>query len=228
MKRSRLFMPVFRRILLLSIVLPTAAAAGGTLPRSEPVTVANVFDGDTIVVLRRGEAVTIRLIGVDTPETSRPETPVQFYGPEASDYTRRSLLGATVTLEFEPKGRPGGDRDKYGRTLAYVIDQGGRNFNLELIRRGYGRIYLRYPFTLQREFLAAEREARSAGLGIWNEAGRAAWSDPARRGSIIGNSKSRIFHLPGQQDYDKVGEKNRIYFQTEEEALQAGFRKALK
>lgn len=173
----------------------------------------------------RGRPVTVRLIGVDTPETGRSGTPVQFYGPEASDHTRRSLLGSTVRLEFEPPDRPGGATDKYGRLLAYVFTEKAGNFNLELVRLGYGHAYTRYPFSLQQKFRAAEQEARRAGAGVWNAAGRAAWSDPRTRGRIIGNARSRIYRLPGQQGYDEVQEKNRIYFTSEEDAVRAGFRK---
>ncbi len=199
---------------------------GGSTVKGERVLVARVFDGDTILVDRSGQQTTIRLIGVDTPEISRPDTPVEFYGPEAAEFARRTLEGARVQLEFESPGRPGGPVDQYGRTLAYVFTEDGKNFNLELVRLGYGRVFDKYPFRYEREFKQAERAARKAGLGIWNEAKRAAWKDPGARGRIIGNIKSHIYHLPGQYGYDKVAEKNRIYFKTEEEADKAGFRRA--
>ncbi len=212
----------------LGFALVLAAACELSLAETPagPVVVSNVYDGDTIVVVLGGREVTIRLIGVDTPETAKPDTPVQFYGPEASDFTRRALLGKQVRLEFEAPGRPGGALDKYGRTLAYVITADGKNFDLELVRLGYGRAYTKYPFRYQRDFEKAERSARKAGLGMWDKDKRAAWSDPARRGTVIGNIKSHIYHLPGQDGYDRVREKNRIYFPTEEEAQKAGFRKA--
>jgi micrococcal nuclease len=215
--------------LCLAVVLaaiPAACTPGHANTRTGQVVVSAVFDGDTIVVVLGGGEVTVRLIGVDTPETGRPDTPVQFYGPEASDFTRRALLGKQVLLEFEPPGRPGGATDKYGRTLAYVIAGDGTNFNLELVRLGCGRVYTKYPFQYQHAFEKAERAARKAGLGMWDKNKRAAWSDPGQRGTIIGNTRSRIYHLPGQEGYDRVREKNRIYFPTEEEAQKAGFRKA--
>jgi len=212
------------------VVILAAVPATSTLCRADtqagPAVVSTVFDGDTIVVVLGGREVTIRLIGVDTPETARPDTPVQFYGPEASDFTRHALLGKQVRLEFEAPGRPGGATDKYGRTLAYVITGDGTNFNLELVRLGYGRVYAKYPFRYQRTFEKAETAARKAGIGMWDKNKRAAWSDPARRGTVIGNTRSRIYHLPGQVGYDRVREKNRIYFPSEEEAQKAGFRKA--
>jgi micrococcal nuclease len=219
-------------LLLMAVFLlpgaPLRAAGSGDARPREQVVVLDVYDGDTIVVLRGGTEATIRLIGVDTPETGRPDTPVQFYGPEATDFTRRSLLGKSIRLEFELPDRPGGGMDKYGRLLAYVLTGDGANFNAELIRLGYGRVYTKYPFSYQPEFQQAERTARRAGLGIWNKPQRAAWSDPVQRGKVIGNVRSRIYHVPGQEGYDRVLEKNRIYFPTEDEARTAGFRKAGK
>jgi len=199
---------------------------GGGTSRGERVVVSQVYDGDTIVVDRDRQKTTIRLIGVDTPETGRPNTPVQFYGPEASDFTRKALLGKWVRLEFEPPNRPGGSIDHYGRTLAYVITEDGRNFGLELVRLGYGRAYTRYPFKYMKEFKAAERAARAQGLGMWSQERKAAWSNPETRGKIIGNIRSHIYHLPGQYGHDRVAEKNRVHFNTEEEAVKAGYRKA--
>lgn len=198
--------------------------SGGDI-ESNRVIVSKVYDGDTIVVGRGWRRTTIRLIGVDTPEVAHPDKPVEFYGPEASDFTQRSLTGKWVRLEFEI-GRSGGDVDRYGRVLAYVITEDGKNFNLELVRLGYGRVYGHYPFKYYREFKTAEKAAREQGIGLWSKEKKAVWSNPARRGKIIGNIRSHIYHLPGQHGYDKVSEKNRIYFETEEEAKGAGFRKA--
>jgi len=202
------------------------AAAGADPPPSERVLVTDVVDGDTIKVLRGRRQDTVRLIGVDTPETARPHTPVQFYGPEASLFTRRALLEKRVRLEFEDQDRKGGGRDKYGRVLAYIFTDDGKHFNLELVKLGFGKAYTRYPFKYQQEFVRAEQAARAAGRGLWNDAQRARWSDPARRGKVVGNLRTGIYHVPGQRYYSSIGEKNRIYFPTEEDARTAGFRKA--
>jgi micrococcal nuclease len=216
-----------------AILLALAVAAGQTFwtysggdARSEDVVVTNVYDGDTIVIGRGWRQTTVRLIGVDTPETARPDTPVQFFGPEATDFTRTMLEGKEVRLEFEAPDRPGGGIDHYGRTLAYVITEDGMNFNLELVRRGYGRAYTRYPFRYMKEFKMAERAARAAGIGMWAKDRKVVWSDPEQRGRIIGNIRSHIYHLQGQYGYEKIAEKNRVYFKTEEEASKAGYRKA--
>lgn len=222
-----------KSIIVISILISLSLAGigrslwiydGGTVS-GERVVVSRVYDGDTIVVGRGWNRTTIRLIGVDTPETVRPDHPEEFFGPEASAFTRAALESRRVKLELEPN-RPGGAIDHYGRTLAYVITDDGKNFNQELIRLGYGRAYTRYPFKYQREFKAAERAARDAGLGIWSLRKKSGDAERNRQGPIIGNTRSRIYHLPGQFGYHKVSPKNRVYFTTAEEAEKARFRKA--
>ncbi|MGA2631212.1 MAG: thermonuclease family protein [Terriglobia bacterium] len=118
-----------------------------------------VIDGDTIQ-LDGGERV--RLIGVDTPETVDPRRPVQYFGKEASAFTRRLAEGRTVRLEF-------GDEtfDRYHRTLAYVYLPDGTFLNAEIIRQGYGFAYTRFPFRYQEEFVRLERQAREERRGLW-------------------------------------------------------------
>ena len=102
--------------------------------------VVDVLDGDTIVVRRAGAAEeTVRLLGVDTPETHHPTKPVECFGPEASAYTTSRLLGEAVRLEDDVERR-----DLYDRRLAYVYVDGAR-FNDELLRRGYARLLVIDP-----------------------------------------------------------------------------------
>jgi len=124
-------------------------------------TVVRVVDGDTIM-LDGGERV--RLIGVDTPETVHPQKPVERFGKQASEFTRRLLEGRRVRLEFDQQRR-----DHYSRTLAYVHLPDGRLANEEIIRQGYGHAFTKYPFAqeMMDRFRAAEREAREAGRGLW-------------------------------------------------------------
>ena len=144
--------------------IPTSPApAPGPAVQGRLVT--RVVDGDTIVVEGVG---TVRLIGVDTPETVDPDSPVEYYGKEASDFTRRVADRQIVTLEFDQ------DRvDRYGRTLAYVYLPDGTLLNAEIIRLGYGFAYTFFPFRLIEEFRALEREARAAGRGLWAPRGSA-------------------------------------------------------
>ena len=128
--------------------------------------VSDVRDGDTIEVLYGSNSVqAIRLIGVDTPETVHPEKPVECYGPEASAYTKNALKGREVGVELDSSQ---GEYDAYDRILAYVyID--GRNFNLDLIKNGYGYEYtFNEPYRYQKAFREAESYAVSNALGLWS------------------------------------------------------------
>ena len=133
-------------------------------------TVARVVDGDTLVVSpspnpASSEGDRVRLIGVDTPESVAPSRPVERFGKEASEFTRRLCEGRRVRLVFAPAQT----QDRYGRTLAYVYLEDGTFLNAEIIRQGYGFAYTRFPFAYLEEFRALEREARDARRGLWSE-----------------------------------------------------------
>ena len=123
--------------------------------------VARVIDGDTIELDGKEK---VRLTGVDTPETVDPRKPVQYFGKEASEFTRRMAEGKRVRLEFDQD-----TKDRYGRTLAYVYLEDGTFLNAEIIKQGYGFAYTKYPFKYMEEFRQYEREAREAGRGLWKK-----------------------------------------------------------
>lgn len=137
------------------------ASAGRS--RREAV-VAKVIDGDTLEI-SGGERV--RLIGVDTPETRHPRKPQQYFGKQATYFTRRMAEGRKVVLEVDPANSRRGHRDRYGRTLAYVYLPDGRLLNREIIAQGYGFAYTRFPFARMEAFRAAQLEARGAKRGLW-------------------------------------------------------------
>jgi len=118
-----------------------------------------VIDGDTIV-LDGNERV--RLIGVDTPETKDPRKPVQYFGREACEFTKRLVEGLKVRLDYDLN-----KKDKYGRTLAYVYLEDGTFLNAEIIKKGYGFAYRHFLFKYYDEFKRYEREAREKGIGLW-------------------------------------------------------------
>ena len=119
-----------------------------------------VVDGDTIVVKGLGK---VRLIGIDTPETVHPNKPVEYFGKEASAFTKRMVEGKRVRLEWDFQ-----KTDKYRRYLAYVyLVEGDVFVNEEIVRQGYGFAYTKYPFRYMERFRALEREAREAGRGLW-------------------------------------------------------------
>ncbi len=126
-------------------------------------TVVDTIDGDTIrVAYADGRQDTVRLLGVDTPETHHPTKPVECFGPEASDHTRARLLGREVSLERDVEAR-----DIYGRFLAYVVVDGTR-YNDELLRDGYARYLVIAPNGAHaRSLLAAELDAQHARRGLW-------------------------------------------------------------
>jgi micrococcal nuclease len=140
-------------------VSPSTSTAASS---DELVLVERVVDGDTLV-LSGGDRV--RLIGVDTPETHHPTKPVQPFGPEAYEFTRRKVEGKRVQLKFDP----GETKDRYGRTLAYVyID--GEFLNELLIRQGLARALTNYPFSsdMKQVFRTAEAQAKAAKRGVWS------------------------------------------------------------
>jgi len=127
--------------------------------------VVHVVDGDTLSIELDGKAVTLRLIGLDTPETVDPRKPVQCFGKEASDEAKRLLTSTSVRLEYDDSQ---GAYDKYGRTLAYLYLEDGRLFNMYMIAEGYGHEYTYdTPYRYQMEFKAAEETVRSERRGLW-------------------------------------------------------------
>jgi len=122
------------------------------------------IDGDTISVDMNGTPQSIRFIGVDTPETHKPNTPVQCYGPQAAAFTKQMIGSGRVRLVADS----GSDsRDIYGRLVRYVYLPDGRNLDELLIQNGYGFAYTYYPFTLAAHFAADQQSAQASGKGLW-------------------------------------------------------------
>jgi micrococcal nuclease len=148
-------------------ILAAASLGGwwlGTVRRTATAayTVVAVHDGDTIEVARDGGRDTVRLLGIDTPETRHPTEPVECFGPEAAAYTAGRLTGRRVHLEGDVEAR-----DRYDRRLAYVILDGER-FNDELLRLGYAELLVIEPnHAHARTMLRAELEAKRARRGLW-------------------------------------------------------------
>ncbi len=123
-----------------------------------------VYDGDTLGVDMNGKTERVRMIGVDTPETHKPNTPVQCFGPEASNYTKNLLSGKTVRLEADPTNS---NRDRYDRLLRYVYTENGDLVNQSLLDQGYGFAYLSFPFEKSKQFDEAGESARQRKIGLW-------------------------------------------------------------
>lgn len=126
--------------------------------------VQRVVDGDTIVL--RQNKLRVRLQGIDTPETVKPNAAVEAWGEEASAYTRQFLEEADWRVRLEIDGEP---TDRYGRHLAFVW-HGDRLLNDELVRSGLARAKTTFDFSqpMKQRLRAAESEARAARRGIWS------------------------------------------------------------
>jgi micrococcal nuclease len=160
------------RRLALAIVLALAASScaaaldEGTRTDEGGSLVTRVVDGDTAHIEIDGRDTDVRFIGIDTPESVKPDSPVECFGPEASAYTERRLEGKRVRLEFDVELE-----DRFGRTLAYVWI-GDELFNETLVREGYALVTT-FPPNVQYvdRFVAAQHAARADGLGLWGACG---------------------------------------------------------
>ncbi|MGV0717842.1 thermonuclease family protein [Mycolicibacterium sp. XJ662] len=159
----------------LAAVIAAAAMTLLTPPppaiHAEPVdataVVLRVVDGDTIDIRDevRGR-LRVRILGIDTPETKKPNSPVECWGPEATEFARSTMLGQRVALVTDPTQ----DRtDRYGRTLAYLVRADGFDYAVEAARAGTARSYVYggRPVSRHDAIVAAEREARDAHRGLW-------------------------------------------------------------
>jgi micrococcal nuclease len=140
-----------------------ATTPGAPAPSGAYYVVDRVIDGDTIVVRTSKGDVHVRLIGVDSPESVKPDTPVQCFAIAASTYTKRALTDTLVRLEYDVERY-----DRYGRTLAYVW-VGRSMFNEQLVRDGYAVVETVPPDVRYVDrFVAAERDARQHDRGLWS------------------------------------------------------------
>ncbi len=152
------------RVFLLATLLAFLPAPVTSQGDSTTVQVVSVIDGDTIqVCCMFGDRVTVRYVGVDTPETHHPMKGVERAGKEASEANRKLVEGKTVRLEFDVQ-----EQDRYGRLLAYVYLEEGTFVNAWLVQHGYAVVMTIPPNVKHQElFLRLQREAREAGRGLW-------------------------------------------------------------
>jgi micrococcal nuclease len=170
----RIYILGLLKLSLLASMLVAIGILSGCQPKEvshsgrETVRVERVIDGDTFEIQLNGKKEHVRLIGVDTPETKKPDTPVMFYGPEASSYTKKRLEKKTVQLEWDVE-----KRDKYDRLLAYVWI-GDELYNRTLVQEGYARIATVPPNVKYADVLKKDQEAaRKQQKGLWKDYGAA-------------------------------------------------------
>ena len=174
-------------------------------------TVTRVVDGDTVAVrYPNGSSDTVRLVGVDTPETRGATNPAEFEGvPEnesgrtcladAGDRATRALAtwvnGTEVRLVHDPATDV---RDRYDRLLAYVVREDA-NLNYRLVARGHARVY-DTEFTLANRFYATESVAQREARGVWGCA------DPTARSATDGLRVRVVADAPGNDNENRNGE----------------------
>lgn len=226
-------------IVVVAILSSTVLGQTATRPStsSQPLhvlhgKVVGVADGDTLTVLDDNHLQhKIRLNGIDAPESA------QAFGQVAKRNLSALVFGQDVVVSWDKV-------DRYGR-LVGTVRRGATNANLEQLRAGLAWYYRQYasdvPVELRSAYASVEAEARSAKRGLWQDSTPlapwvyrhpvAAPSSGAMKGRssdrpVVGNRNSHIYHLPGCVDYSKVAERNRVNFDSEDAARQAGYRKA--
>ncbi len=166
-----------RLLLALALIVLTAYLLDVPLPpaRDTPeingfYKVMQVYDADTIAIQQDGKRVSVRLIGIDSPEVETPYTRAECFGKEASSAARDLLDGEMVRIETDPTQDM---YDTYQRLLAYVYvptdaAPGGILANQHLVAEGYAREYtFRDPYIHQSEFESAEANAKEQKKGMW-------------------------------------------------------------
>ena len=232
-------------------VVGESLLANEEIRKSPTYQVLKVVDGDTIHISYNGKDEKVRFVGLDTPETKDPRKPIQCFGREATAKMTELAENKKVRLEFD---KTQGERDKYGRLLAFVYNEDNKNLAYEMIRQGYGNEYTynSNPYKYQSEFKEAAHKAREENKGLWAKntcAGDATKPadipapkpqpapayNPApvpqpqqSQGACVikGNvgRNGKIYHIPGQKYYDKTNPE--AIFCSEVEAQSAGFRRS--
>jgi micrococcal nuclease len=212
-----------RRHPLLSFLLLVFALgvwAPASLAQKFSGKVIGITDGNTITVLRDRTPIKIRLQGIDCPELGRD------FGSRAQRVTSELSSGQVVKVKAQ-------GLDRYGRTLAGVFLPEGRSLNQELVRQGFAWWHGKYtPHDSTLSGLQAE--ARAAKRGLWSQPNpippwkwreRPLGTVPAElQGKVIGNKRSKVYHLPGCKNVASMSPGNRVLFDTAKAAMKAGFR----
>lgn len=169
---SKRYSPIWSLIILLIVLLGQRYhwfdKAQQTAVSTQPglYHVVEFIDGDTVAVDMAGTKETIRLIGIDTPETHDPRKQVQCFGEAAANFTKNLIGSNNVRLESDSLST---NRDRYDRLLRYVYLPSGTLVNAEIIKQGYGFAYLSFPFTKSDEFRQYQTDARQQGKGLWSD-----------------------------------------------------------
>lgn len=142
------------------------------VPPADKAVVDRVVDGDTLIIKGQGKPLRVRLIGVDAPESVKPNSPVECYGPESAAFLKELLpAGSQIKLEADLVA---GDKDQYGRLLRTVFTKDGSNVSVAIAAAGMGReyVYQGKPSRYAEEIRTAQAQAQQAGTGLWSACSR--------------------------------------------------------
>ncbi|WP_134701410.1 thermonuclease family protein [Ammoniphilus sp. YIM 78166] len=186
---------------------------------AEQAIVKRVVDGDTFVL---DDGRRVRMIGINTPESVDPRRPVEFYGKEASLFTKKLLEGNPVYLEW---GRT--PKDRYDRWLAWVWLPDGTFVNGHLVAEGYAQVYTFKDNPDHADYLLElQRQAREAGRGLWSQSPpeEAEVKESAAGEKFVASKNSQVYHEVGCPGAKAIEKHNEVLFDSEEEAIASGRR----
>ncbi|WP_164985008.1 thermonuclease family protein [Ammoniphilus sp. CFH 90114] len=206
---------------------------GPAMPKdAKKLVVKRVVDGDTFVLEDNRK---VRLIGINTPESVDPRRPVEFYGKEASAYTKKLLEGKQVLIQW---GRT--PKDRYDRWLAWVWLPDGTFVNGHFVAEGYAQVYTFKDNPDHAEYLLElQKKAREEVRGLWGKEPvepleteetaeptqpSTTSAVPASQGSFLASKNSEVYHEVGCPGAVNIAEDNKLYFKSEEEAKESGRR----
>ena len=153
-----------KKIILVILLLVPLTVFAGT---KDTVILYKCVDGDTARFILNKEEIKVRFIGIDSPESAKPNEEAEPYGKEASNYTCRKLKNADkIVLEYEPKTEK---IDKYGRTLAYVFVD-GKLLEEYIVKNGYAEVkYIKEDYKYYNELKNSELKAIKNKKGIYSD-----------------------------------------------------------
>lgn len=199
-------------LLALAALVPSVRGAAHA---GEPgaATARFVADGDTLVL---ADGRTVRLVGLDAPETSHDGAPAQYGADLAARRLRELALGQVLTVVPSPKGR-----DHYGRLLAELLLPGGASVNETLVREGLAFVYTHAdePPGLRGRLLAAQREALAAGRGLWPRV----LAVPGADAPWVGNRNSWRAFPAGSREAGRLAARNRVPLANLRQVFEQGF-----
>lgn len=158
-------------IFVLTTTLPAFALAAPQKAdwKNGTYRVLQVVDGDTFKIRIGNKTESVRILGIDAPETSTLRTgAIECYGKESTTFASSSLLGKSVRMSRDPTQD---SRDKYGRILANVFLSNGTLYAEKAVLSGsaYRYVYANNPVFYDSRILKAQMIAKNKSIGVWGK-----------------------------------------------------------